>query len=282
MSDEIRFLCPTCKAVMSAPIAKGGEKINCLQCGQRLQIPSGERAKTIMAPGLCVNDESNPAPHELAQEPPPLPPPLPATPASTPPPLSSPAVPPPCAPKSTTVFHDIVAAIPFRNGMALAAYYCGVFGLIGCFLFGVGGLFGIVPVILGILGLQKANADPEARGRGHAWVGILLGMLELLTGCGAVGYIIFAGVADKRAEKPAKGGVNVAASPPLSKADELRANDKRDSKLAHFRRARSTRSRSRRATPIKSISGVATSTPTSAWKIPSARRSPATTIAAAT
>jgi hypothetical protein len=80
------------------------------------------------------------------------------------------------------------AIIPFRNGLALGAYYCGVFGLISCFIFGVGGLFGIIPIVLGILGLMKASKDPEAHGRVHAWVGIGLGAIELLTGCGTVGF----------------------------------------------------------------------------------------------
>ena len=81
--------------------------------------------------------------------------------------------------------------IPFRNGLALGAYYCGVFGLISCFLLGVGGLFGIVPIVLGVLGLMKASQDAEARGRVHAWVGIGLGALEVLTGCGAAGFFLY-------------------------------------------------------------------------------------------
>ena len=83
------------------------------------------------------------------------------------------------------------AVIPFRNGLALGAYYCGVFGLISCFLLGVGGLFGVVPIILGVLGLMKASQDAEARGRVHAWVGIGLGALEVLTGCGAGGFFLY-------------------------------------------------------------------------------------------
>lgn len=81
--------------------------------------------------------------------------------------------------------------IPYRNGMALAAYYCGVFGIISCFLFGVGGFFGIVPVILGIVGFMRARSDPEARGTAHALVGIVLGILEVLVGCSTIGFIIF-------------------------------------------------------------------------------------------
>ena len=82
--------------------------------------------------------------------------------------------------------------IPFRNGMALGSYYCGVFGLISCFL-GLG-FFGIVPIILGILGLMKASKDPEARGRVHAWTGIILGVIELLLGCAIIGFFIFTAV----------------------------------------------------------------------------------------
>ena len=67
--------------------------------------------------------------------------------------------------------------IPFRNVLALVSYYMGVFGLLTCFIFGVGGLFGIVPVSLGVLGLMKASKDSQARGRVHGpllrrpWVG---------------------------------------------------------------------------------------------------------------
>jgi hypothetical protein len=81
--------------------------------------------------------------------------------------------------------------VPYKNMMALLAYYFGVFGLISCFLFGVGGLFGIVPIILGVLGLMKASKNPEAHGSVHAWVGIGLGALEMLVGLGATGFILY-------------------------------------------------------------------------------------------
>jgi hypothetical protein len=84
--------------------------------------------------------------------------------------------------------------IPYRNGMALMAYYFGIFGLILCFLGGVPGILGIVPITLGILGLKKASNDPDAHGSAHAWIGIALGALEVLTGCGAAGFFIFAGM----------------------------------------------------------------------------------------
>ena len=90
----------------------------------------------------------------------------------------------------------VTNVIPYKNGMALAAYYCGVFGLISCFL-GLG-IFGVIPMILGVLGLMKAAKDDQARGRVHAWIGIGLGALELLTGCGTIGFIIFSAMQDRR------------------------------------------------------------------------------------
>jgi hypothetical protein len=66
--------------------------------------------------------------------------------------------------------------IPFRNGPALAAYYCGVFGLIP----GVGFLLGIIAFILGIIGFVKARKNPNAHGTGHAIAGIILGPIDLV------------------------------------------------------------------------------------------------------
>jgi hypothetical protein len=71
--------------------------------------------------------------------------------------------------------------IPYKNGMALAAYYCGVFSLIPF----VGGILGPLAIIFGIIGLRKVNENPEARGTGHAIAGIVLGSLVLL------GHLIF-------------------------------------------------------------------------------------------
>lgn len=62
--------------------------------------------------------------------------------------------------------------IPYKNGMALASYYCGVFSLIP----GLGCALGIVAVVLGIMGIAHANKHPKARGKGHAITGIILGI----------------------------------------------------------------------------------------------------------
>lgn len=63
--------------------------------------------------------------------------------------------------------------IPYKNARALWAYYLGIFSLIPCF-----GIFlGIAALILGIGGLRYANLHPEARGKVHAWVGVIMGTL---------------------------------------------------------------------------------------------------------
>src|SRR6476620_3047263 len=64
--------------------------------------------------------------------------------------------------------------VPYRNGPALAAYYCGVFGLIPI----VGFLLGPIAFILGLVGLVKARKNPKAHGTGHAIAGIVLGLVD--------------------------------------------------------------------------------------------------------
>ena len=65
--------------------------------------------------------------------------------------------------------------VPYRNGAALASYYCGVFGLIP----GLGLLLSPIAFILGIIGFIKARKDPKARGTGHAITGIILGIIDV-------------------------------------------------------------------------------------------------------
>jgi predicted Zn finger-like uncharacterized protein len=80
--------------------------------------------------------------------------------------------------------------IPYRNPKALAAYYCGVFGLIPC----LGLILGPIALIFGILGLKAVRAKPRMHGTGHAIAGIVLGSLELL-GHLIVGVLIAIGIA---------------------------------------------------------------------------------------
>jgi hypothetical protein len=65
--------------------------------------------------------------------------------------------------------------IPYRNGPALAAYYCGVFGLIPF----LNVILSPIAFILGIIGFIKARKDPRARGAGHAITGIILGLISI-------------------------------------------------------------------------------------------------------
>jgi hypothetical protein len=73
--------------------------------------------------------------------------------------------------------------IPYRNVPALVAYYLGVFSLIPC----VGLGLGIAAVVLGALGLSKAARQPQAKGKVHAWVGIILGSIVAAV---HVGFIV--------------------------------------------------------------------------------------------
>ncbi len=61
--------------------------------------------------------------------------------------------------------------IPHKNPKALWAYYLGIFSFIPFF----GIILGIAGLILGIGGLRHAKKHPEARGKIHAWVGVIMG-----------------------------------------------------------------------------------------------------------
>jgi hypothetical protein len=61
--------------------------------------------------------------------------------------------------------------VPYKNGYAIAAYYLGIFS----FIPGIGILLGIPAFILGLKGRKLAVQHPEARGKVHAWVGIIMG-----------------------------------------------------------------------------------------------------------
>lgn len=65
----------------------------------------------------------------------------------------------------------IASIIPYKNSKALTAYYLGVFSIIPC----VGAPMGIAAFVLGLGGLKYVKEHPEAKGKTHAWVGILAG-----------------------------------------------------------------------------------------------------------
>jgi hypothetical protein len=78
--------------------------------------------------------------------------------------------------------------IPYKNPPALIAYYCGLFSLLACAI----PIFlplPIVALVLGIKGLKKAKAEPHVRGKVHAWIGIVFGLV-----CTIVGTIMTVGI----------------------------------------------------------------------------------------
>jgi len=92
--------------------------------------------------------------------------------AATPPAV---AVPPlPGQPSSEAAVVSTV--IPYKNPMALTAYYLGIFSLIPF----LGGVLALPAVVLGVLGLRRRAANPAAKGAIHAWIGITLGTLSLV------------------------------------------------------------------------------------------------------
>lgn len=76
-------------------------------------------------------------------------------------------------PRQSPPDNTLGGLIPFKNSSALMAYYLGVFAIIPC----LGIPLGIAAFVLGLRGLAFAKQHPEAKGRTHAWVGIIVGGL---------------------------------------------------------------------------------------------------------
>jgi hypothetical protein len=69
----------------------------------------------------------------------------------------------------------VLTLIPYKNPRALAAYYCGFFALVPV----IGFILAVVAIVLGIMGLQYASANPKAKGAAHAITGLILGVVAL-------------------------------------------------------------------------------------------------------
>jgi len=63
--------------------------------------------------------------------------------------------------------------VPYKNTHALVGYYLAVFSFIPF----LGLALGLAAFVLGIIGLKRAAAEPEIKGRTHAWVAIIVGGL---------------------------------------------------------------------------------------------------------
>lgn len=83
----------------------------------------------------------------------------------------------------------IESVIPFRNVPALVGYYCAVFSLVPCIAL----ILGPCGFGFGLAGLKRAREHPEARGRVHAWIGIVLGGLTFLANAGFILLAVLAG-----------------------------------------------------------------------------------------
>lgn len=66
--------------------------------------------------------------------------------------------------------------IPYKNPRALWAYYLGLVALFP--LFGVP--LAIAAIVLGLQGSKYADLHPEAKGKYHAWAGIVLGTFSIV------------------------------------------------------------------------------------------------------
>ena len=69
----------------------------------------------------------------------------------------------------------VSTVIPYKNVPALVGYYLAIFSGLGLLCPPAGFVLALPALILGIIGLKKVNANPEAKGTVHAWIGILGG-----------------------------------------------------------------------------------------------------------
>ncbi len=155
---SIEFDCPHCNKRLSSDSSATARQVACISCGGILTIPAGteplhEPQKTdgIVFCTKCgqQNQENNykctrceSLLHAVSQS-------------------------------GYVVASDntLGGLIPYKNARALWAYYLGVFSLIPF----LGIPFGIAAMVLGIRGLHYVRLHPEAKGKAHAWIGIILG-----------------------------------------------------------------------------------------------------------
>jgi hypothetical protein len=80
----------------------------------------------------------------------------------------------------------IEGLIPYHNPKSLAAYYCGVFGMIPV----LGLILGPIALILGIQGIRFARKH-DAGGMGHSIAGLILGILVTLLNWGGAVFGVY-------------------------------------------------------------------------------------------
>ncbi|MEZ6317286.1 MAG: hypothetical protein R3B49_00840 [Phycisphaerales bacterium] len=82
----------------------------------------------------------------------------------------------------STVTDGTGGLIPYKNPMALAAYYAGIGSLITMFVPFVGPICSVVVMVLGVKGIRAYKLLPARRGVVHAWVGIAAAIFSLVIG----------------------------------------------------------------------------------------------------
>lgn len=99
---------------------------------------------------------------------------------------------PPTSPGPVQPVRDDTASVivPYRNPRALTGYYMSVFGLLMMLVPLLGLIYACIVVYLGVTGFRYARQNPHAHGSAHAWIAILLGMLEMIVGIGATVFAV--------------------------------------------------------------------------------------------
>ncbi len=176
MSIDVK--CPNCGSELEAPDSAAGKAVKCPDCGTRIAVPPSEEA--IQAPPARPPAERGARPEEVREE----------RPRRRRREEDAEDRPRRRRREDEDYEDDAVSTlIPYKNGRALAAYYCGVFSLVPC----LGLILGPIALVFGILGLRYVKQYPSAKGTGHAWAGIILGMLTTLANCGGAILMVAAG-----------------------------------------------------------------------------------------
>jgi WD40 repeat protein len=153
----IQLTCEECGSRLKAPEAAVGKKLKCPGCGTPVVVPvaAGGGAKAVPLPDADGPDEKDDG-----------------------------------RPRRRRSRDGAVSTIiPYRNGKALAAYYCGIFGLVP----GLGLVLGPAAVVLGFLGWRVVRARPEAKGTGHSITGVVLGALTTVVNAALVIFLAVGG-----------------------------------------------------------------------------------------
>ena len=71
---------------------------------------------------------------------------------------------------------------PANNGFAIAALVLGILSILGFWTFGIGVVFGVLAVVFGLLGRNKAKEIAGDGKRGIATAGIITGAIGVVAG----------------------------------------------------------------------------------------------------